>query len=95
MAASDAGTEPGTERRNLMPSTSSRVSHHRLPMSASMQSSNGVKILLWPHRFCVEGDGCQVSSCSARKQLLEIARKAGWSWLVDRPDIEIDRAGQP
>ncbi|MFE3756949.1 hypothetical protein ACFXO9_21820 [Nocardia tengchongensis] len=89
-AASDADTEPGTERRNLMPSTSSRVSHHRLPMSTSMQSSNGVKILLWPHRLCIEGPGCQVNSCSARQQLLEIARLAGWSWVVDVPTTEIE-----
>lgn len=69
-----------------MPSTYSRVSHYRLPLSESMQYSNGVKILLWPHRSCREGDGGQASSCSARKQLLEIARAAGWSWVDNITD---------
>ncbi|MGW4535465.1 hypothetical protein ACWEOI_31390 [Nocardia sp. NPDC004340] len=40
-----------------------------------------MKILLWPHRLCAEGDGHRPGSCSARKQLLAIAREAGWSWV--------------
>ncbi|MFF0635015.1 DUF6959 family protein [Nocardia sp. NPDC004151] len=42
--------------------------------------------MLWPHRLCTEGDGHRPGSCSARKQLLAIARQAGWSWVDDVPD---------
>ncbi|MEU1206766.1 hypothetical protein [Nocardia sp. NPDC005825] len=89
MAGSAAATEPNIGRRDPMPSTSSRLSHHRLPVSGLMQSSNGVKLLLRPHRFCIEGVGCQPNSCSARKQLIEIARQAGWPWVADLPASEI------
>ncbi|MFE5284817.1 DUF6959 family protein [Nocardia sp. NPDC056611] len=66
--------------------TTSRVNHHRLPLTPSMQTSDSVKILLWPHRLCTAGDGHQPSSCSARTQLLTIARREGWSWVDGVPD---------
>ncbi|MEU1427177.1 hypothetical protein ABZ412_08875 [Nocardia sp. NPDC005746] len=62
------------------------MSHHRLPLTPSMQTSDSVKIMLWPHRLCTEGDGHRPGSCSARRQLLGIARQAGWPWIDDLPD---------
>lgn len=66
-----------------MPTTTSRLRHHQIPAnSPNLQSPNGVKLLIYAHRNCVEGDGITANSCGLRKQLMEIARAAEWPWAV-------------
>ncbi|MEU0540205.1 hypothetical protein [Nocardia sp. NPDC005978] len=68
-----------------MTATYSRVKHCRMVESTGLQTLNGFRIAMWAHRNCVAGEGVSACSCSARQQLLDIARAAGWVRAEDFP----------
>lgn len=63
----------------------SRIKHCQMVDSDELRTINGFRIAMWRHRNCVAGEGVSARSCSAKQQLLEIARAAGWVRAEDVP----------
>ncbi|WP_169815284.1 hypothetical protein [Nocardia yamanashiensis] len=63
----------------MISGTFSRISHREIAASnIQLRYERGVRELLDRHRHCIAGQGHIRQSCSARRQLVLIARQRKW-----------------
>ncbi len=61
------------------------VLKHTFTYHNAMRWPDTVQNMLWTHRRCTPGSGNTQQSCSAKKNLLEIREKNGWTFDLPNP----------